>query len=111
MGGRTHLNNLEQMVLAVILRLGDEAYGGAVHRELETVDRGRFTRTAVYIAIDRLVERGYLASATGESAPGRGGRPRRYLTVRAEGRAALKREASTWLRVWDGIDGLPGGAR
>ncbi len=79
MGKSGHLGELEQMVLLAVLRLAeDDAYGSRVRDELQTkADRG-VARGALYVTLDRLVEKGMLDTRVGDPTPGRGGRPRRY---------------------------------
>ncbi len=106
MGKSGRLGELEQMVLLAILRLGDEAYGGRIRRELvERAERG-VARGALYVTIDRLVEKGMLESRMGDSTPGRGGRRRRYLTVTPAGTTAIQRSKRAWIRLWEDLDGL-----
>ena len=108
MGRREYLNDLEQMILVVTLRLDSDAYGGEVFRELVRLTDRPVGRGAVYIAIDRLVERGLLQTKLGAPEPGRGGRPRRYIAVSEEGLTALRSATRTWLRLWEGVDALRG---
>ena len=92
------------MVLLAVLRLGEDAYGGRVRRELaEQADRG-VARGALYVTIDRLVEKGMLTARMGDSTPGRGGRRRRYLDLTPEGLDVVRRARKAWMRMWDGLD-------
>jgi PadR family transcriptional regulator PadR len=106
MGKSGHLGELEQMVLLAILRLGDEAYGGRIRRELEERAERGVARGALYVTIDRLVEKGMLESRMGDSTPGRGGRRRRYLTLTPAGKTAVQRSKRAWIRLWEDLDGL-----
>ena len=73
------------MVLLAVIRVGDDAYGVPVSRELETVTRRPVAIAAVYAALQRLEARGLVSSQKGEptsvtrrqgqaSVPGDGGR-------------------------------------
>ena len=102
-----HLGELEQMVLLAILRLGEkDAYGSRVRDELRLrADRG-VARGALYVTIDRLVEKGMLHTRVGDPTPGRGGRPRRYLSVTPAGIAAVRKSRQALTSLWDGLDAV-----
>jgi PadR family transcriptional regulator PadR len=69
-----YLGEFELILLLTILRLGDDAYGVPLTRELSVV-RGRDVAVgSVYAALDRLELKGLVASSLGESSPERGGR-------------------------------------
>jgi DNA-binding PadR family transcriptional regulator len=105
MGNRVgYLGELEQMLMWTVLRLGDEAYGMAVRDELARRAGREVARGAVYITLDRLVKKGYLRSRLGETAPGRGGRGRRYFRVTEAGRHALKEARDALVSIWQGLD-------
>ncbi len=105
MGNRvSYLGELEQMLLWTVLRLGDEAYGMAVRDELAQRAGREVARGAVYITLDRLVKKGYLASRLGETGPGRRGRAKRYFRVTDAGRQALKEARDALVSVWQGLD-------
>ena len=100
----TYLGELEQMLLWTVLRLGDEAYGMAVRDELEARSGRDASRGSVYITLDRLVKKGYLASRLGDSFPERGGRARRYFTVTDSGKAALREARDAMVSAWEGLE-------
>lgn len=100
-----YLGEFEHMVLLSVMRLGDEAYGLAVKEELEAVAGRTPSSGALYTTLDRLERKGLLESREGESSPERGGRPRRYLGLTAQGRAMLVHSRSTLLALWDGLEG------
>ena len=70
---RQLLGEVEQLVLLVILRLGDGAYAVPIREELHEhgVD---LSRGSVYVTLDRLERKGYVRSALGEPTPERGGK-------------------------------------
>src|SRR5271170_3329230 len=75
---QSYLGEFELMVLLTVLRLGDEAYGVPLSRELSAT-RGRDVAVgSVYAALERLEAKGLIASTLGESTPERGGRAKRY---------------------------------
>jgi len=100
-----YLGEFEQMVLLSIMRLGEEAYGLAIHEELESVAGRSPSSGSLYTTLDRMERKGLIESRAGESTSERGGRPRRYVHVTAEGKSQLARSRSTLLALWDGLEG------
>jgi len=45
-----------------------------------------------------------IRSRLADPEPGRGGRRKRYMTVTAEGRAALAEVREEWKRLWEGME-------
>ena len=99
-----HLGEFEQLVLLALLRLGKEAYGMTVRRELEETARRKATLGSVYGTLDRLEEKGLVTSWRADPEPVRGGHPRRYFQVTAEGELALRRSQRMMERMWDGVE-------
>ena len=111
MGGRvTYLGEFEQVVLLAIVRLGDDAYGATIRREIETRTGRWVSIGAAYATLDRLVTKGYLRARDADGAPERGGRARRCFSVTAAGVAALENARELQRRMWAGVD-LRGAAR
>jgi PadR family transcriptional regulator PadR len=104
------LGEFEALVLMAVLRLGDEAYGMRIHRELETTAKRKCSFGALYTTLDRLEEKGYLSSSIGEPTAERGGRAKKYFEVRALGVAALRQTYEATKRMARGIEPLLGGA-
>jgi PadR family transcriptional regulator PadR len=98
------LGELEHLVLLVVLRLDEDAYGMRVSEEL-TGHLGREVSVgSVYAALDRLEARGYLTGETGDPTPRRGGRAKRYFRVKRCGVEALARSQDVFRKLWDGLD-------
>ena len=68
-----HVGELEHLVLLSVVRLGAGAYGMAVLRELETRADRKVSRGALYLVLERLVQKGYLGTRMGDPSPERGG--------------------------------------
>jgi DNA-binding PadR family transcriptional regulator len=103
-----YLGEFEQLVLLAVLRLGDEAYGMRVRRELLERAKRDTAIGAVYATLDRLEAKKLLRSAEREAEPAahsaRQGRMRRVFAVTAQGKRALERMQSTLARMSDGLD-------
>ena len=105
MAGRDHLGEFEQIVLLAVLRLGDNAYGVPIRREIEKRTGRSLTVGALYRTFDRLEEKGYLASWFSDPIPERGGRSKRYFKVESLGMDALRESRKALAAMWEGLDG------
>ena len=96
------LGDFELLVIMAVLRLDDDASGSAVRDEIEAQTSRSVSRGAAYITLDRLQDKGLLASRlTGESG---GGRPRRRYRVTAAGRRAAAQSLGDLVRMRAGIE-------
>lgn len=91
------------MVLAALARLGDDAYGVAIRREIESRTGRSVSVGALYSTLSRLEQKGYVASRIGEATPERGGRAKRHYVMRAEGRAVFEKSIFALGRMLKGI--------
>ena len=65
MADRSYLGEFELMLLLVVIRLGEEAYGVPVAHEIEQY-RGRIVSVgSVYAALERLEAKGLITSSLG----------------------------------------------
>jgi RNA polymerase sigma factor (sigma-70 family) len=101
------LGVFELQVLLALGRLGDDAYGMAVRRELE----GRAGRPvaigAVYATLDRLEAKGYVSSRGAPGPPERRGRARRYFRVEGAGRRAVQETLAAIDVMREPVPGAP----
>jgi PadR family transcriptional regulator PadR len=95
------LGTFEEQVLLAVLRVGDDAIGMSVRREIESVTGRDVAIGAVYATLDRLEAKALVRSyrATGE-----GGRERRMFAVTSKGGTALADSRTMRDRLWRGID-------
>lgn len=83
------LGDFEQLVLLAVLRLGPEAYGVSVIREIGERTGREVAVGAMYTTLERLTRKGLVESRVGDPTPARGGRRKKHYAVTAEGRRAL----------------------
>jgi DNA-binding PadR family transcriptional regulator len=83
------LGSLEQLVLLALVRLGDNAYGMTVRREIEARTGRDLSIGAVYTTLERLEAKGLIRSDVGEPTAERGGRAKRLFRIEARGAEAL----------------------
>jgi DNA-binding PadR family transcriptional regulator len=102
------LGEFELFVMLALLRLGRDAYGMKVRREIEERTGRDASIGAVYATLERLEAKGLVASELAEPTPERGGRAKRTFQITGEGMAAVERSR----RALEGMmHGLPAGAR
>jgi DNA-binding PadR family transcriptional regulator len=104
MAGRTgYLGEFEQIVMLAVARLGADAYGTTIRREIEGRSGRKVSIGAAYATLDRLVEKGYLRQREAAPSADRGGRARRFFSVTASGVAALEAARALQTRMWAGV--------
>src|SRR5262249_60708788 len=77
-----NLGEFEQMVLLALVRLGPDAYGATIRREIEARTGRELAISAVYVTLDRLETKGLVKSRVGDPSPTRGGRRRQAFRLR-----------------------------
>jgi PadR family transcriptional regulator PadR len=98
------IGEFEHMVLLAVLRLGDDAYAVTVREEILTHTGRDVSRGSIYITLDRLETKGYLKSRLGEPTAERGGRAKRYYTLRPVAIEALKESRRALVSLWRGFE-------
>ena len=83
------LGRFEHFLLLVVVRLGEDAYGLTIRRELARHIGREVAVGAIYTALARLERRGLVQSWLGEPTPERGGKAKRYYRVLPAGKKAL----------------------
>lgn len=97
------LGEFEQLVLIALIRLGDEAYGMAVRRELESRAGRDVSIGAVYATLDRLEGKGLVKSKRGDSSEDRGGRARKCFIITGAGARALEKSQQALRHMLEGL--------
>ena len=99
MGRGEYLGEFEQIVLLAVARLGDDAYGMEIRREIEQRTERLVTIGAVYATLDRLEDKGYLRARDESNS----GRARRFFALTDAGVDALEAARSLQTRMWSGL--------
>jgi PadR family transcriptional regulator PadR len=108
--GQSRMREFEELVLLSVSAAGAEAYGVSVQGILEEELGKSVSLGAVYSALDRLAQKGWVAAEMGAPLPVRGGRRRRLYQLTPEGlkqvREVRRVRESLWARmpdqVWEG---------
>jgi DNA-binding PadR family transcriptional regulator len=98
------LGELEQLILLAILRLGSDAYGLSIARELDAQAGRRLSRGALYSALDRLEAKGLVRWRLAPGGPERQTLPKRVYTVLPRGVAAVRASERVLRRMWRGLE-------
>jgi len=93
----------ELTVLLAVARLGDEAYGLAVRRDVSERIGRDYSIGAIYTTLQRLEDKGLLRSRATDPLPVRGGRSRRQFKLTAGGSRAMRDAERIAASVWAGI--------
>jgi len=104
------LGEFEQVVMLAILRLGTDAYGVPIRREIAACTDRDPSPGALYTTLERLEGKGLVRSRFGDPTPERGGRAKRYFTLTSRGGRALAHAQQSYRRLLEGIT-LPEGSR
>lgn len=100
------LGSLEHLVLLAVMRLGREAYGMTVRREIGQATGRELSIGAVYATLARLESKGLVNSLEGEPTAERGGRAKRYFRMTAAGKGALRSTRDILRKMSVGLEGL-----
>jgi DNA-binding PadR family transcriptional regulator len=94
----------EQLVLFALLRLGEDAYGVNIRQEIAARTKRNVSAGAVYTALERMEEKGYVTSRLGDPTPERGGKRKKFYRLKPHGAKALS-------RAYDGVQAMAEGLR
>jgi DNA-binding PadR family transcriptional regulator len=97
------LAEFELYVMLAVLRLGSEAYGVTIRREIEERTRRPVSIGAVYATLSRLEEKGLVRFRVSEPLPVQGGRSRKYVQLTPVGTRAVRHSVEMLGRMADGL--------
>jgi DNA-binding PadR family transcriptional regulator len=104
----TYLGEFELILLLTILRLGDDAYGVPLSRELSQLRGSDVSVGSVYAALDRLELKGLISSRLGEATAERGGRAKRYFRVTEVGLRSVEETRRVLTKLWKVLPSIVG---
>ena len=104
-----YLGEFEQVILFAVIKLGDEAYGGALRETIEARTGRVVSSGAINTTLGRLAERRFVEAGQREPVAGRAGRPRKYYRVTPAGARALRDSHSRIQAIAGGL--MPAVAR
>jgi DNA-binding PadR family transcriptional regulator len=99
-----HLGEAEQMILLAAWRVGENATGATIRKEVIQRSGRTLTVSSIYVTLMRLQKKGYVDSDLADPTPVRGGKARRHFTVTPRGIEALQETRRRLERMWEGME-------
>jgi PadR family transcriptional regulator PadR len=106
MAGPTALGTNDLMILLALMRLGDDAYGVPIAREIEDTVGRPVALASVYATLDRLAERGFVEHELGAPTAERGGRAKKYFRITGKGIREARTAKQSLVKLWKGLEQL-----
>ena len=94
------ISRIEEILMLMVCRLQDEAYGMQIREEVKKVSGKQYSIGGIYVPLDRLVKKGLLEMHD-EVDEARMGRPRRKFSVTEEGFMVLRETKKLESAIWD----------
>jgi DNA-binding PadR family transcriptional regulator len=98
-----HPGHFEQLVLVATARLTPDAYGLSIREDIAARTGRDVSIGAVYSTLERLEQKGLIASRMGDPRPERGGRAKRLFALTPAGATALRACRTAQNRMWAGL--------
>jgi PadR family transcriptional regulator, regulatory protein PadR len=97
------LGELELAALLSVVRLGVEAYGASIRRDLSERSHRDYSVGGIYTTLQRLEDKGLVSSSMTEPTAIRGGRARRRFRITREGELAVRHASELRAAHWKGV--------
>ena len=97
------LGEFEEFTLLAVRALGDQTYAVPVQRYVEEATGRPVSMGAIYAALARLEDKGFVHSAMGEATARRGGKPKRMFRVTPIGLKTARELHRVRERIWNAI--------
>ena len=94
------LSRQEELLLLSIWKLKDNAYGVTIRKHVSQVTKKYWSIGAIYDVLDRLSQKGLVATLVGDPIKARGGRSRRFYRISREGFNALEEVKNLQKKTW-----------
>ena len=98
-----HLGEFEEFTLLAVRALGDRTYAVPVQRYVEEATGRPTSMGAIYAALTRLEDKGFVQSSMGEATAQRGGKPKRMFRVTPVGLKTGRELPRVRERIWNAI--------
>ncbi len=97
------LSRAEEILLLAILRLGDEAYGVSIAKEIARRTGKVMKLGALWVSLDIAHGKGLVSKRAGDPTPQRGGRRKIFYRLTPEGYEALENARDLSRALWRGL--------
>jgi PadR family transcriptional regulator len=103
---REAIGHFELLVMLSLLRVGEDAYGVPIGKQLEQALGREVALAKVYAALDRLEAKRLVTSWLGQPTAVRGGRAKRHFAATAEGVRQVRNAQQALTTLWRRIPQL-----
>jgi len=100
------LSKIEEILLLVIWKLKDNAYGISIREQVERDTGVKWRSGAIYAPLNRLKKNGYVCTLKAEGSAEKGGRPRIYYQLTKLGKKKLATTQDVNQSIWMGVPDL-----
>ena len=97
------LSRYEEIILLVILKLGDDAYGVSIREQIFKDSGDIWSFASIYTPLDKLKEKGYVEKIKGAPSNERGGKSKYFYKITRAGKEALLEIEGVQRKFWSGV--------
>ena len=90
----------ESIILMVILKLKDNAYGVTIREEIDRIAQRSISYGTLYSYLDQIHRKAYVSKSVGKPSPERGGRRKILYKLTPDGMKALKTAHKLQKIIW-----------
>lgn len=98
------MGEFEEFTLLAVRALGEPTYGVPVQQFVERATARNVSMGAIYAALDRLEQKGFVRSIRSEPSPTRGGKRKRLFEVTPLGLKTVRELRRVRERIWQLIE-------
>ena len=99
------LSRSEEIILLAVWRLEGDAFGLSICDQVSEATGYQWSLGAIYVPLDKLTRKGYIAKSYSQPEARRGGRSKVLYHLTSRGREALRAVREIHASLWKGIPG------
>ena len=99
------LSRSEEVIILAVWRLEGNAFGISIRDQVSEATGYQWTLGAVYVPLDKLTRKGYVAKSYSRPTARRCGRSKVLYHLTAKGREALRAVRAIQASLWKGVPG------
>ncbi len=101
-----YLSRPEELVLLTIWKMKEEPYGVNIRKYITKITGKYWSIGSIYVPLDRLENKGYLASSLTSPTSERGGKSKRFYQLTKEGLKQLQEIKKIYQAFWKDLPDL-----
>ncbi|MFC1555963.1 PadR family transcriptional regulator [candidate division KSB1 bacterium] len=98
-----YLSRMDEILLLTIWRLGDNAYGVPIIKEIKESSGKKISLGGLWVLLDVLCKKGFLEKRIADPTPERGGRGKIYYTITEPGIKELGKVREMSTSLWSDL--------